>query len=442
MKKFSSMWLKRGGSMLDLRVWYDFIQLMRGEFRNLYRDSILDSPELMKMIDKPEKFDAVITLSSCGAFLAHIFDAPLIMFCPNAPMSIILEPGLGNPINPLIQPSIAAPFIEPMTFTQRLLNVFLEVIFKLYTWYVDSIQMESLREHFGNDIPDFDTILEKRRAFLIANSHFVTHGSWPLYKNVVEVGGIHCKPGKELPSDLQEYMDAHPEGVVYISFGSAIKPSEMTEEQKKVFREAFKAMKDVPIIWKWDDDDLSGIPDNVYVQKWLPQNDLLAHPNLKVFVTHGGLLSTQEALFHGVPLVGVPINGDQKANLMRAERHGYAISLDLKTMQKEDLISAIQKTRTDTSIQSSIKKMHDLFTDDSETNSPKSKGVRAVEYVIKHKGADFLKPIETMDIPWFQKLGFDILAFVIIVLSIVVIVSFKLVSCCLNRCFYKKTKQD
>ena len=88
--------------------------------------------------------------------------------------------------------------------------------------------MESLREHFGNDIPDFDTILEKRRAFLIANSHFVTHGSWPLYKNVVEVGGIHCKPGKELPPDLQEYMDAHPEGVVYISFGSAIKPSEMT----------------------------------------------------------------------------------------------------------------------------------------------------------------------------------------------------------------------
>ena len=131
-------------------------------------------------------------------------------------------------------------------------------------------------------------------------------------------------------------MDAHPEGVVYISFGSAIKPSSMTDEQKSVFRETFQALKDVPIIWKWDDDDLTGIPENVLVKKWLPQNDLLAHPNLKVFVTHGGLLSTQEALYHGVPLVGVPINGDQMANMMRAERHGYAIPLSLKTMTKDD----------------------------------------------------------------------------------------------------------
>ena len=197
--------------MLDLRVWYDFIQLMRGEFRNLCRDSILDSPELMEMIEKQEKVDAVITLSSCGAFMAHLFDAPLIMFSPNGAMSVMLEPGLGNPINPSIQPNIGAPFIEPMTFAQRLLNILLELIFKLYTWYVDSIQIESIREHFGEDVPDFDTILSERKAFLIANSHFITQGSWPSYKNVVEVGGIHCKPGKDLPSDLQEYMNAHKE---------------------------------------------------------------------------------------------------------------------------------------------------------------------------------------------------------------------------------------
>ena len=155
--------------MLDPRVWYDFFKLMGGEFRNLCRDSILETPELMEMIEQQEKVDAVIILTTCGAFVAHVFDAPIIQFSPNGPMSIVYEPGLGNPINPLVQPNLGAPFIEPMTFTQRLSNIFLEIIFKLYTWYVDSIQIESIRERFGEDIPDFDTILREKRAFLIAN---------------------------------------------------------------------------------------------------------------------------------------------------------------------------------------------------------------------------------------------------------------------------------
>ena len=100
------------------------------------------------------------------------------------------------------------------------------------------------------------------------------------------------------------------EGVVYVSFGSALKPSQMTAEQKNVFIDAFKELKNTPIIWKWDD-ITDGLPENVLIKTSLPQNDMLAHPNLKVFVTHGGLLSTQEALFHKVPLVGVPILNDQ-----------------------------------------------------------------------------------------------------------------------------------
>ena len=108
--------------------------------------------------------------------------------------------------------------------------------------------------------------------------------------------GIHVKPGKELPEDLKKYMDSHPEGVVYVSFGSALKPSQMTAEQKNVFIDTFKELKNVPIIWKWDDVP-DGIPENVRLEKWLPQNDLLAHPNLKVFVTHGGMVQTLERSF-------------------------------------------------------------------------------------------------------------------------------------------------
>lgn len=46
------------------------------------------------------------------------------------------------------------------------------------------------------------------------------------------------------------------------------------------------------MLWKWED-DLPDKPSNIRIEKWLPQNDILGHPNVKLFITHGGLLSTQ-----------------------------------------------------------------------------------------------------------------------------------------------------
>lgn len=49
-----------------------------------------------------------------------------------------------------------------------------------------------------------------------------------------------------------------------------------------------------------------------------------AHPNVRLFITHCGGLSTIEAVQYGVPLLAVPVAGDQPANARQAERAGYA----------------------------------------------------------------------------------------------------------------------
>ena len=174
--------------MLDPRLWYEGIKTVKASMSNICLESITESPELMKMIDQKVKVDAVITMASCGSVLAHFFDSPLILFSPAGPFSLQLSPGLGNPINPVVQPHLVAPFIEPMSFTQRIANVILEGVMRTYTAWLDSLFLESIRGYFGEDVPDLNTIVKDRSAFAIANSHFVTHGSWPLYQNLVEVG--------------------------------------------------------------------------------------------------------------------------------------------------------------------------------------------------------------------------------------------------------------
>jgi len=62
---------------------------------------------------------------------------------------------------------------------------------------------------------------------------------------------------------------------------------------------------------------------------------------MKLFITHGGLLSGQEAMYYGVPVVGIPIFGDQKMNVLRTVKEGYGVMLSIKNITKESVLSAI-----------------------------------------------------------------------------------------------------
>ena len=66
-----------------------------------------------------------------------------------------------------------------------------------------------------------------------------------------------------------------------------------------------------------------------------------AHDHVKLFITHGGILSVQEATYNGKPMIGIPIGSDQDINLRRATLDGRAIQLDFDTLTVDELLSAI-----------------------------------------------------------------------------------------------------
>ena len=150
----------------------------------------------------------------------------------------------------------------------------------------------------------------------------------------------------------------------------------------------------------------------------------------------------KEALYHKVPLVGVPISNDQKPNLMRAQANGYAKMLNLQTMTKDDLLHAIKSALNNQEMIDSMKGMHELFIDHSFGGTPVKKAIAAIDLVVKHKGADFMKPKALISISWYQEHGIDIFVFVILIIIIFIWITLKICFFCLGRCFKKKTKQD
>jgi glucuronosyltransferase len=68
---------------------------------------------------------------------------------------------------------------------------------------------------------------------------------------------------------------------------------------------------------------------------------ITGHPKLKLFVTQGGLQSTDEAISAGVPMVGIPMLGDQWYNCELFVYHKIGKRLDLTDITEENFEKAI-----------------------------------------------------------------------------------------------------
>ncbi|XP_032003923.1 UDP-glucuronosyltransferase 3A2 [Hylobates moloch] len=188
-----------------------------------------------------------------------------------------------------------------------------------------------------------------------------------------------------------------------------------TCQNPEIFKEMNNAFAHLPqgVIWKcqcshWPKD--VHLAANVKIVDWLPQSDLLAHPSIRLFVTHGGQNSIMEAIQHGVPMVGIPLFGDQPENMVRVEAKKFGVSIQLKKLKAETLALKMKQIIEDKRYKSAAVAASVILR--SHPLSPTQRLVGWIDHVLQTGGATHLKPYVFQQ-PWHEQYLLDVFVFLL-----------------------------
>lgn len=164
---------------------------------------------------------------------------------------------------------------------------------------------------------------------------------------------------------------------------------------------------------KWESDEIPiQMPNNVLTLKWLPQNDILAHPSIRLFISHCGLGGVAEARFYGVPILGIPLFGDQPENLRTIVKEGWAVALEFNDITDESLSQALNEILLNKAYRDVVRRSSVLYRD--RPQSALDTAVFWIEYVLRHNGANHLQN-EAVHLNFFQNNSLDVFGFFFVV---------------------------
>lgn len=160
-------------------------------------------------------------------------------------------------------------------------------------------------------------------------------------------------------NDKFDVPDVDLHHLIYISLGTVFNQS--TDFYKLCF-EAFANTEYTVILSvgsRTQIADLGTIPPNFIVRNYVPQLEVLQQA--AVFITHGGMNSTSEALFYGVPLIVLPQMADQPMIARRIAEAGAGIHLEEQGLTAANLRTAVAHVLTDPSFKEGCERIGDTF---------------------------------------------------------------------------------
>ncbi|XP_054679303.1 UDP-glucuronosyltransferase 2A2-like isoform X3 [Grus americana] len=379
-----ALWLNNRPTTLTFWQFYKELGKLSKNWHQMNRlmcDAVLTNQELMAHL-QGSSYDLLLSdpVTLCGDLLALKLAIPFIYSLRFSPASTVERHCGKIPAPPSYAPAALSELTDCMSFGERIKNIMSyhlqDYVFQSYWGEWDVYYSKVL----GRPTTLCET-MGKAEIWLI-RTYWDFEFPRPFLPNFEFVGGLHCQPAKPLPKVLWRYKGKKPE-----TLGS-----------------------------------------NTRIYDWIPQNDLLGHPLAKAFITHGGTNGIYEAIYHGIPMVGIPMFADQHDNIAHMRAKGAAVELDFSTMKTQDLVDALNTVINNSTYKENALRLSKIHHD--QPVKPLDRAVFWIEFVMRHKGAKHLRPA-AHHLTWYQYHCLDVLAFLFTCVAIAV---FVLVKCCLFCC--------
>ncbi|XP_020043124.1 UDP-glucuronosyltransferase 2A2 isoform X1 [Castor canadensis] len=422
------LWIDHRPTPLTLWTFYKELGKLLDTFFRIniqICDGVLNNPMLMAKLQKAG-FDVLVAdpVTICGDLVALKLGIPFMYTLRFSPASTVERHCGKIPAPVSYVPAALSELTDQMTFGERVKNT---ISYPLQDYIFQSYWGE-WNSYYSKVLGRPTTLCEtmgKAEIWLI-RTYWDFEFPRPYLPNFEFVGGLHCKPAKPLPKEMEDFVQSSGEnGVVVFSLGSMVK--NLTEEKANLIA---SALAQIPqkVLWRYKGKKPDTLGSNTRLFDWIPQNDLLGHPKTKAFITHGGTNGIYEAIYHGIPMVGVPMFADQPDNIAHMKAKGAAVEVNMNTMTSADLLSALRDVINDPSYKENAMRLSRIHHD--QPVKPLDRAVFWIEFVMRHKGAKHLR-VAAHDLNWIQYHSLDVIGFLLACLATAI---FFVTKCCLFSC--------
>ncbi|WP_312471589.1 macrolide family glycosyltransferase [Neobacillus sp.] len=301
----------------------------------LLRTADIVIPSVLEQIEG-EHFDYIIhdSMFGCGYILAQILKLPAINSCTSFAQTKESFDKMVEQLSKNIPPEI----VKPINDEFQSLTVMVKEKY--------DVEIHSPYEVFCNPAP---------LTIVYTTSEFQPFGEAfdQTYKFV----------GPSIFSRLtQEHFDLTSikgKSPIYISLGTVF------NQAIDFYKLCFKAFGNtdhtvvMSIGEKAQISDLGEIPKNFIVKNYVPQTEVLKYT--KLFITHGGMNSTHEGLYYGVPLIVIPQSADQPIIAGQVTNIGAGIKLHMQSLTANQLREAVDHVLNDPSFHKAVANIRESF---------------------------------------------------------------------------------